>query len=230
MSRVSITKVTAGDVLNTTDANKTLDNWASATGSINRANLREEGLDGGCFEASAVRLDLNSFSSSSYTTYNGDYLSVPNFIGGDRMMVGSFDLSDSTTTCIVRASFEIALGASDYSEDPPYGQVAIGYSTDNSTWTLIDETKRNFKFHESVAKGDGSSVSGSRSDSDEHEDRPFEIARAGVVFRGITTIAHKFTSSSSSTVWFGLFLKQNLHPTLDITFSAPYLYVELFGR
>ena len=225
MSRVSIKEVATGDVLNTSDANTTLDNWETATSTINPTNLREEGLDERCFGDNSVILVLDSVSDGGYTTHNGDWDSTPVWVSGNHIALGPFDLSDDTTTCIVRVSCEIALGANDASETEPYGQIAIGYSEDDLNWEIISKTKRNFKFHESVT--DGASSSGWLP---EQATRPFEIAAAGVIFRCITTIAHEFTASSSDTVYFGLFLRQTAHDTLNIKLADPYMTVEVFGR
>ena len=230
MSRVSINEVATGDVLNTTEANKTLDNWASATSSINPTNIREEGLDERCFDDNSVILDLKSIGSSGEVSYNGDWPSTPTYLPalGGGVELGPFDLSDSTTTCIVRASFEMALQASDVNSDRPYGQVAIGYSEDNANWTIIYATLRRFLFHESVTQGDGTTRT---SPSDPGNlTRPFEIAVQGVTYRCITTIAHEFELSNSSTVFFGLFIRQNSTSTLNIALKDPYLTVEVFGR
>lgn len=235
MSRVTIEEIAHGVDVDISDPNTTLSSWETASAKVNAANIREEGLDERSLADNSIMIDFQTIQSLNYQDVtDSGYTLYPIDTGYYEFKFDdTFDMSDATTTLVIRASLEFAMervGAKNHfivihstGYDQPIFSCVFRYSLDaGTTWTSIDETERHYGFHNSIAEGQGLAPT---------SQRPFEINTDGVKMRGSHTLAHIFNASDDSEITIGLFAKitQGTGSTAvrvrDITMTA-----EMFGR
>ncbi|WP_339863013.1 hypothetical protein [Thalassospira alkalitolerans] len=236
MSRVSIKEINHSDAVDISDPNSTLDNWTTASGNINATNIREEALDEVALQDNSVEIAFSSKSTQSYADFiDTSYSSTPISVGGETFSMGTFDVSESTTSLVIRLSFgyRIDLQENQFTSGNPQPGFCcvLQFSLDGGTvWAPIDETERKYGFDQSVS--DGQIASSASTFVGAATTRPFEINADGLFFRGSHTISHLFSAVESSQVTIGAFVKVfgGTSGTTAVRIKDVYMTSEMYGR